>query len=99
MLRAAFVLAVGCVRQVGLWTSVLVRILRGLHGFPPRAVGRRSHKVAKSTDTALAVLGCLTAPGLRAQEQPLAQPWDYAGAMKEVARKFRGRPGVVLHVG
>lgn len=34
-----------------------------------------------------------------AQEQPLPQAHEYAAAMKPVAAKFRGRPGVVLHVG
>jgi hypothetical protein len=33
------------------------------------------------------------------QEKPLAQDWDYAPAMKKVAAKFQGRPGVVLHIG
>jgi hypothetical protein len=36
---------------------------------------------------------------LLAEAKPLAQPWDYAQAMKKTASKFRGRPGVVLHVG
>jgi hypothetical protein len=36
---------------------------------------------------------------LHADEKPLAQPWDYAQAMKKTASRFRGRPGVVLHVG
>jgi hypothetical protein len=35
----------------------------------------------------------------RGEEEPLPQSWDYAAAMKKVAGKFRGRPGVVLHVG
>jgi hypothetical protein len=35
----------------------------------------------------------------QAAETPIPQAWDYSAAMKEVARKFRGRPGVVLHVG
>jgi hypothetical protein len=35
----------------------------------------------------------------RGEEKPLAQDWDYAAAMKKVAARFRGRPGVVLHVG
>lgn len=34
-----------------------------------------------------------------AEESPLPQAWEYAGAMKEVARRATGRPGVVLHVG
>src|SRR5665213_4406875 len=35
----------------------------------------------------------------RAQDAPLPQPWDYTGAMRAVAAKGHGRPGVVLHVG
>ncbi len=31
--------------------------------------------------------------------EPLAEAWDYAPAMKQLAGKFRGREGVVLHVG
>ncbi len=34
-----------------------------------------------------------------AQEAPLRESWDYVAAMKKVAAGFRGRPGVVLHVG
>jgi hypothetical protein len=34
-----------------------------------------------------------------AEESPLPQSWDYAEAMKVVARRDEGRPGVVLHVG
>ena len=34
-----------------------------------------------------------------ADEAPLAQPWEYAPAMKAVAARGHGRPGVVLHVG
>jgi len=30
---------------------------------------------------------------------PLKQDWDYAPAMKNVAERFKGNPGVVLHVG
>jgi len=30
---------------------------------------------------------------------PLPETWDYAEAMQAVARRFRGRPGVVLHIG
>ena len=47
--------------------------------------------------SALAFLFALTAAP--AAEKPLPQPWDYAAAMKKVAAKFHGRPGVVLHVG
>lgn len=34
-----------------------------------------------------------------AQEKPIAENWDYAKAMKAVAVKFKGRPGVVIHAG
>jgi hypothetical protein len=34
-----------------------------------------------------------------AQETPIRESWDYAAAMREVAARFEGRPGVVLHVG
>src|SRR4051812_14724570 len=46
----------------------------------------------------LAVL-CLGSMAGGAEESPLPQAWDYAGAMKAVARRGDGRPGVVLHVG
>jgi lysophospholipase L1-like esterase len=38
-------------------------------------------------------------PAARGEEKPLAQGWDYAKAMKKTAGRFKGRPGVVLHVG
>ena len=38
-------------------------------------------------------------PGTSAEEAPLAEDWGYAAAMKAVAAKGAGRPGVVLHVG
>ena len=31
--------------------------------------------------------------------EPIAQDWEYAAAMKKVAAGFKGREGVVLHVG
>jgi GDSL-like lipase/acylhydrolase family protein len=34
-----------------------------------------------------------------ADEKPLPQAWEYAAAMKKVAAKSKGRPGVVIHVG
>src|SRR5436190_19611489 len=38
--------------------------------------------------------------GARAAEPaPLKQEWGYAPAMKKVAARFKGKPGVVLHVG
>jgi hypothetical protein len=36
---------------------------------------------------------------VRGEEKPLPQAWDYATAMKKIAGKFRGREGVVLHIG
>jgi hypothetical protein len=47
----------------------------------------------------LAALGVLGGGTARAGERPLAQDWDYAAAMKKVAARSHGRPGVVLHVG
>jgi hypothetical protein len=38
-------------------------------------------------------------PSARADEKPLAQGWDYTKSMKKVAERFKGRPGVVLHIG
>jgi hypothetical protein len=34
-----------------------------------------------------------------ADEKLLPQAWEYAGAMKKVVAKSKGRPGVVIHVG
>ncbi|MFN0019128.1 MAG: SGNH/GDSL hydrolase family protein [Pirellulaceae bacterium] len=36
---------------------------------------------------------------LAADPAPLKQDWDYVSAMSKVAARFKGRPGVVLHVG
>jgi lysophospholipase L1-like esterase len=41
----------------------------------------------------------LVVPAARGEEKPLAQGWDYTKAMKKTAQRFKGRPGVVLHVG
>jgi hypothetical protein len=41
----------------------------------------------------------LTFPVARAEEKPQAQAWNYEKSMKKVAERFKGRPGVVLHVG
>jgi lysophospholipase L1-like esterase len=46
----------------------------------------------------LLLLTFLPAWGL-ADESPLQQAWPYAKAMREVAQKFKGREGVVLHIG
>jgi len=40
---------------------------------------------------------CLVAAA--ADETPLKEDWDYAPAMQRVARSFKGREGVVLHIG
>ncbi len=42
-----------------------------------------------------------TKPGRKVPntDGPIEQGWDYAGPMKEVALRFQGRPGVVLHIG
>ena len=48
---------------------------------------------------ALILLHFLSVTVLRAEEKPFPQPWGYAEAMKKVAGKFRGREGVVLHIG
>lgn len=34
-----------------------------------------------------------------ADEKPVAEDWDYVTSMKNVAGNFKGRPGVVLHIG
>src|SRR3954470_506088 len=47
----------------------------------------------------LAGLLFATPPAARAEETPLPQEWEYAAAMRAVAAKGTGRPGVVLHVG
>ena len=41
----------------------------------------------------------LTFALVRAEEKPQAQAWDYEKSMKKVAERFKGRPGVVLHIG
>ena len=45
----------------------------------------------------------LLLPGLGLTQDPVAKPlpeaWDYAAPMKKIAAKFRGKEGVVLHVG
>jgi acyl-CoA thioesterase-1 len=50
----------------------------------------------RSTSLLLAIL---LVGGARGDEKPLKQDWDYAPAMRKVAARFRGRPGVVVHVG
>jgi hypothetical protein len=41
----------------------------------------------------------LVVPTARSQEKPLPEAWDYTKSMKKVAERFKGRPGVVLHIG
>jgi hypothetical protein len=48
---------------------------------------------------ALLAIACPVRAAGNSEESPLPQPWDYAPAMKAVARRGDGRPGVVLHVG
>ncbi len=39
-------------------------------------------------------------PAARAGEpKPIAEGWDYSTAMRKVAAQFKGKPGVVLHLG
>ena len=33
------------------------------------------------------------------QERPLSEGWSYVESMQRVAREFKGREGVVLHIG
>lgn len=47
----------------------------------------------------LALLCAVPEAGARAGEEPIPQEWEYAPAMREVARRGTGRTGVVLHVG
>ncbi len=46
---------------------------------------------------AASLLVLLLAPG--AAQAPVPEGYDYAEAMRQVAARFRGRPGVVLHLG
>jgi GDSL-like Lipase/Acylhydrolase family len=54
---------------------------------------------ARTLFLVLFLLGGFCLSSARGQEKPLPQDGDYAAAMKKVAAKFRGKPGVVLHVG
>src|SRR4051812_6027141 len=51
------------------------------------------------TTARIVCLLILCATGVYGEEVPLPQPWDYVPAMRRVAAKFHGRPGVVLHLG
>lgn len=47
------------------------------------------------------VLGFATcsSPAQEPAATPLAESWDYAGPMRKIAGKFRGKEGVVVHLG
>jgi len=45
------------------------------------------------------VLSACSFAAVLGEETPIPESWDYVPAMKKVASRFRGRPGVVLHVG
>ena len=51
----------------------------------------------------LRVLTCITLVCLGglawADETPLKEDWDYAESMRRVAKEFKGREGVVIHIG
>jgi lysophospholipase L1-like esterase len=49
--------------------------------------------------TAVTFLVFAVVPAVRGEEKPLPQPWDYVKSMKKTAARFKGRPGVVLHIG
>lgn len=42
---------------------------------------------------------CFVAGASAAEPTPLKQDWEYAPAMRKVVERFKGKPGVVLHVG
>jgi lysophospholipase L1-like esterase len=47
----------------------------------------------------MALLASACFAAMTAAAEPLAQDWDYAAAMKRVAAQFKGKEGVVLHIG
>lgn len=53
----------------------------------------------KTTFRLSLLLSLLVHSAFAAEPTPLPQDWDYAPAMRKVAERFKGRPGVVLHVG
>src|SRR4051812_4600120 len=69
----------------------------------PNDLDRLSHpKAAMRPRTILSCMLLLVpvlAAAVRAEEQPLKEGWDYAPAMKKIAAGFKGKPGVVIHVG
>lgn len=56
-------------------------------------------KVSIAAGWCLSFLGFWGLCVAAAEEAPIPESWDYAPAMKRVAAGFRGRPGVVIHVG
>ncbi|HVA46675.1 MAG TPA: GDSL-type esterase/lipase family protein [Pirellulales bacterium] len=63
----------------------------------PRATDDRQRTVHRLlTTVSLAILAA--AASARAAG-PIAEPWDYAPAMRQVAARGKGRAGVVLHIG
>lgn len=54
-------------------------------------------KAIRFPAAAISFVSVFALPGFAAE--PLAQDWDYSGAMKKVAAKFKGKEGVVLHIG
>jgi hypothetical protein len=58
----------------------------------------RSRRIGSRVAPVLILVVLWTGP-IKAQDKPLPTGWDYAPAMRRVAAEFRGRPGVVLHVG
>lgn len=55
--------------------------------------------MAPFTSPVFVCLSLLITGAAAAEESLLPERWDYAAAMKAVAAKGNGRPGVVLHVG
>lgn len=47
----------------------------------------------------IAALCLLSLAGISGDEIPIPEQWDYVASMKKIAAKFKGRPGVVLHIG
>lgn len=53
----------------------------------------------KIAATCLVSFGLITASLAAEPEKPIAEGWDFVAPMKKVAAKFRGKEGVVLHIG
>src|SRR5579859_5740960 len=63
-----------------------------------KSISERTIMQLRTMTTVLLLYVGLAQP-VRAQEKILPQDWDYAADMKKVAAGFKGKPGVVLHVG